>query len=470
MTTSHAESTGPAGLSDASREMSAAGVKEQPWPSAGKSWYAVAIFATALMLDFLDRGVIALLVQPIKHDLHLTDTQMGLLMGPAFIILYLLLGLPIARLADSRSRRAIVGWGIGIWSVMTATCGLVGSFWPFFGTRVGVGVGEACNGPATFSMMTDMFPKEKLARAMATLNFGFVAGSGIATIIGGAIIDYLSHHGDFHVAILGVVHPWQATFFAVGLPGIVISLLYLTISEPPRRGRMLRVEGTARAHKAVPVREVGRFLMAHKSTYFPMFAGLACSNIVAFGVQNWAPTFFVRTYGWTIPHYAFVAGVLMLILFPIGLIPGSMLAERLARNGYLDANLRVTLFTLIGTVPFEILFAIMPTPGLSLACLGASFFVASFSIGAQNAALQIITPNEMRAQITALFLFIFNTFGSGLAPLLIGAVTDYVIGSEAKLGESIALTAAVLGPLAVLITWTALKPYARMVAESAARD
>ena len=201
-----------------------------------------------------------------------------------------------------------------------------------------------------------------------------------------------------------------------------------------------------------------------------MFTGLACSNIVAFGVQNWAPTFFVRTYGWSIPQYTYAAGPLMLILFPIGLIPGSMIAERLARNGHLDANLRVTLFTLIGTIPFEIIFALMPTPQLSLACLGASFFVASFSIGAQNAALQIITPNEMRAQITALFLFIFNTFGSGLAPLLIGVVTDRVIGSEAKLGESIALTAAVLGPLAVLITWTALKPYARMVAQAAARD
>ena len=227
----------------------------QPWPSPGKSWYAVGIFALALMLDFLDRGVIALLVQPIKHDLHLSDTQMGLLMGPAFIILYLTLGLPIARLADSRSRRAIVGWGIGIWSLMTAACGLVGSFWPFFGTRVGVGVGEACNGPATFSMMADMFPKEKLARAIATLNFGSVAGSGIATLIGGAIIDYVSHHGDFHIAVVGVVHPWQATFFAVGLPGIVISLLYLTISEPPRRGRMRSAgDAAARADKTVSVR------------------------------------------------------------------------------------------------------------------------------------------------------------------------------------------------------------------------
>ncbi|MGH8148772.1 MAG: MFS transporter, partial [Steroidobacteraceae bacterium] len=301
------------------------------------------------------------------------------------------------------------------------------------------------------------------------LNFGFVAGTGVATIVGGAIILFVSEHGDFHLPLLGTVHPWQATFFAVGLPGLIVAFLLTTVIEPPRRGRMMVSSAAGHAKKAIPLREVGRFFAAHKTTYVPMFLGLACSNIVAFGVQNWAPTFFVRSYGWTIPHYAFVTGVLMLILFPIGLIPGSMVAEWLARKGYEDANLRLTLFTLIATIPFDILFALMPTPQLSLACLGLSFLTASFSIGAQNAALQIITPNEMRAQITALFLFIFNTFGSGLAPLIVGAVTDHVIGSEAKLGESIALTAVVFGPLAILITWTGLKPYGRSVAEARVR-
>ncbi|MGB6449998.1 MAG: MFS transporter [Steroidobacteraceae bacterium] len=464
-------STLAAGATRAPAGEAAESAAEQPWPSPAKSWYAVGIFAVALMLDFLDRGVIALLVQPIKHDLNLSDTQMGLLMGTAFIIFYLLLGLPIARLADSRSRRAIIGWGIAIWSVATAACGLARSFWPFFGTRIGVGVGEACNGPATFSMMADMFPKEKLARAIATLNFGFVIGNGIATIIGGAVILFVSGHGDFHFPALGTVHPWQVTFFAVGLPGLIVAALLSTVIEPPRRGRMRAASpAQARSKKAIPVREVVRFLAANKTTYGPMFLGLACSNIVAFGIQAWAPTFFVRTYGWTIPHYAFVVGVLMLVLFPIALIPGSMVAEWLTRKGYDDANLRLTLFTLVADVPFYIAFALMPTPALSLACLGMTFLIASFSIGAQNAALQIITPNEMRAQITALFLFIFNTFGTGIAPLVVGLVTNHVIGSEARVGESIALTAAVFGPLAVLITWSGLKPYGRSVARARAWD
>jgi MFS family permease len=440
-----------------------------PWPRPAQAWYAVGIFAVALMFNFLDRGVIALLVQPIKRDLQLSDTAVGALMGPAFIFFYLLLGLPIARLVDSKSRRVIIGVGIALWSLMTAACGFAQSFWSFFACRIGVGVGEACNGPATFSMMADMFPRERLARAAAVLNFGFVAGSGIATIIGGAVIEFVSKVPAVSVPLLGPVHPWQLTFIAVGLPGLIVAALLTTVIEPARRGRMTAASATPTAPgKAIPLGEVMRFLWQNKTTYAPMFLGLACQSIVSFGIQNWAATFFVRTYGWTIPQFAFTAGVLMLVLWPLALIPGSLLAERLQKRGYDDANLRVTLIALGAYVPLAVLFALMPTATLSISLLGATFLVTSLSIGPQNAALQIVTPNEMRGQVTALFLFIFNVFGTGLAPLVIGLVTNYIIGAESLVRYSIALTAAVMGPLAFIILWSGLKPYARSVARARA--
>jgi MFS family permease len=307
---------------------------ERPWPTPGQAWYAVAIFAIALMFNFLDRGVIALLVEPIKRDLHLSDTAVGFLMGPAFVIFYLFLGLPIARLADSRSRRAIIGVGLALWSAMTALCGLAQSFGTLFALRIGVGVGEACSGPATYSMMADMFPKERLARAIATMNFGFVAGTGLATILAGWVILFVSGADSFHLPLIGSVRPWQATFIAVGLPGVVVAALFTTVIEPARRGRMTASTGATLAlGRAIPVRDLLSFLAVNKTTYLPMFLGLACQSVVAFGIQNWAPTFFVRTYGWTIPHYAFTAGILMLLLFPVGLIPGSLLAEWLTRKG-----------------------------------------------------------------------------------------------------------------------------------------
>ena len=191
-------------------------------------------------------------------------------------------------------------------------------------------------------------------------------------------------------------------------------------------------------------------------------------SIVSFGIQNWAPTFFVRTFGWTIPQFALRAGLLMLVLWPLALIPGACSPEWLQRRGHDDANLRVTLIALSIFVPLAILFALMPTATLAISVLGATFLVTSLSIGPQNAALQIVTPNQMRGQVTALFLFIFNVFGTGLAPLVIGLVTNYIIGSEALVRYSIALTAAVMGPLALIILWLGLKPYARSVARARA--
>jgi MFS family permease len=442
---------------------------ELAWPRPAQAWWAVSVFAIGLMFNFLDRGVIALLVQPIKHDLHLSDTRIGLLMGPAFILFYVFLGLPIARLVDSRSRRAIIGVGVVIWSLTTALCGVARGFWTFFSCRIGVGVGEACNGPATYSLMADLFPKERLARAISVMQFGFVAGSGLSTILAGAIIAFVSHVDVVHVPLLGALHPWQVTFLCVGLPGLIVAVLYTTIIEPVRRGRMTAVSGAQLpARKAIPLREVGSFINQNRTTYAPMFLSLALQSIVTFGILNWSATFFVRTYGWSIPEFAYANGLTLLVLMPIGLIPGSMLAERWTRQGRDDAHLRVTLLSSLLYAPTAILFAMMPSAPLALAVLGLGYLVSSLQFGPINAAIQTVTPNEMRGQITALYLFIFNTFGSGLAPLVIGLVTDRIIGSEAKIGHAIVLTAAVLEPIVLLIMWAGLKPYARSIARARA--
>jgi MFS family permease len=459
-----ASATAPAGAGQA-----AAKPTELAWPRPAQAWYAVGVFALALMFNFLDRGVIGLLVQPIKHDLHLSDTRIGLLMGPAFIIFYVFLGLPIARLVDSRSRRAIIGVGVVLWSLTTALCGLARGFWTFFSCRIGVGVGEACNGPATYSLMADLFPKERLARAISVMQFGFVAGNGISTILAGALIAFVSHVDVVHVPLLGALRPWQLTFLCVGLPGLLIALLYTTIIEPPRRGRMTAATGAELpGRKAIPVRDVVRFINQNRTTYAPMFLSLALQSIVTFGILNWSATFFVRTYGWDVTRFAYVNGVLLLVLMSSGLIPGSMLAEHWTRQGRDDAHMRVTLLSSLAYAPTAILFALMPSAPAAFALLGLGYLVSSLQFGPINAAIQIVTPNEMRGQVTALYLFVFNTFGTGLAPLVIGLVTDHIIGSEAKLNESIVLTAAVFEPLVLLIMWAGLKPYARSVARARA--
>ena len=435
---------------------------EQPWPKPRQAWYAVGVFALVLMLNFLDRGIVGLLVQPLKTDMGLSDSEVAMIMGLAFAVFYAIVGLPIARLADSRSRRTIIGVGLATWSFMTALCGLAQNFVQLFFCRMGVGVGEACNGPATFSMLADLFPPEKLSRAAAVLNFGFTTGQGLSLILGGAVIQALSTTPQVTLPLVGTIHSWQLTFMIVGIPGLLVALLLRTVVEPARRGRMSgAIAAGSGPVKNLPLADVLRFVVANGRTYGPMFLGLALQTMLAFGVGGWTPTFFVRTYQWTVPEAALAQGLIFLLVWPIGLIPGSLFAEWLTKKGYADANLRWTIIVQAIFVPLAAITPLMPTAGWALTLMALQGFVASFSIGPQNAALQVVTPGEMRGQITAFFLFMFNIIGFGLGPNIVAAFTDHVFHSDAMLRYSLAWTAAILGPLAVVTLWSGLKSYGR---------
>ena len=442
---------------------------EQPWPNPRQAWYAVGVFALVLMLNFLDRGIVGLLVQPLKTDMGLSDSQVAMIMGLAFAVFYAIVGLPIARLADSRSRRTIIGVGLATWSFMTALCGLAQNFVQLFVCRMGVGVGEACNGPATFSMLADFFPSDKLGRAAAVLNFGFTTGQGLSLILGGAVIHALSSTPQMTLPLLGTIHSWQLTFMVVGIPGLLVALLLRTVVEPPRRGRM---SGTIAAGSGpvrnLPLADVLRFVIANRRSYGPMFLGLALQTMLAFGVGGWTPTFFVRTYQWTVPEAALAQGLIFLLVWPIGLIPGSLVAEWLTKKGYADANLRWTIIVQAIFVPLAAITPLMPTAGWALTLMALQGFVASFSIGPQNAALQVITPGEMRGQITAFFLFMFNIIGFGLGPSIVALFTDKVFHDESMLRYSLATTVAILGPLAVITLWSGLKAYGKSALQARA--
>ena len=411
---------------------------------------------------YVDRQFLVVLLEPIKRDLHLSDLQISLIMGFAFACFYVVFGLPIARLADSRSRRAIVGTGIAIFSVMTALCGVAQNFWQLFLCRVGVGVGEACNGPATFSMLADLFPPNQLPRAIGVLNFGFFLGLGASLLIGGSVVHLVSSLPPLTLPIVGTLHSWQYTFLIVGIPGLIVAALFATIIEPIRRGRIAGATGT------VPVLDVVRFIVQNRATYGPMFLGLALQTILAFGVQGWTPSFFIRTYGWTISQIGWTQGLIILLVWPLGLIPGGMAAERLARRGFDDANLRITIAALLAYTPFAIAFPLMPTAVGSNIMLALGGLCVSFGIGPQNAALQTVTPGEMRGQVTALFLFVFNIIGFGLGATIVALFTQYVFGSDSMLRYALSTTVAILAPAAALTLGFGLKAYGRSVARARA--
>ena len=395
-----------------------------------------------------------MLVVPIKRDLGLTDTEISLLMGFAFVMFYVILGLPIARLVDRSSRRRIIGIGVALWSGATALCGLAHTFVQLFFARIGVGVGEACTGPATYSMLADLFPREQLPRAVSFLNFGFIAGIGLSAIMGGAVI--------------GVLKTWQLTFLVVGLPGLLVALLMRTVVEPVRRDLTAAGVGGA-GGRSIPIRDVVHYLWTNRAVYGPMYGALALQSIPSQGAISWGPTFFIRVHHWTPRHVGLAFGITTLAVAPIALMAGGFLAERLAKRGYHDANLRVQLLAICLWIPFAVAMPLMPTPTLALIVFGINLFFAMMAPGPQNAALQSVTPNRMRGQATALFLFVFNIIGFGCGPTVIALITDHVFHDDSRVGSALALATAILGPLSAWAVLRGLKPYGRLIAATAGK-
>lgn len=424
----------------------------QDYPPASEAWYCVAILALAVMINFLDRGILTLLVEPIKQDLQLTDTQMSLVMGFAFTFFYAVLGLPVARLVDRRSRKHIMAVGIAIWSLMTAFCGLAGNFWQLFMARVGVGVGETTSGPSAYSLLSDYFPPEKLPRAIAGMNIGFVAGSGLAMIIGGAVIGIVGTSSGYDLPFGVHLRGWQVVLVTVGLPGLIVSALMLTVKEPKRRGVVQT--------KSSPIIEVFAFIGHHWKVYAPLFIGLALRSVQMFGLAMWGPAFYGRTYGWGPEQIGYVSGVSLLIAMPIGLFLGSWLAERWWKKKIYDANIRVTVVSTLVAVPLAIAQPLMPSPWFAagIAMLAAIF--SGMAAPVENAALQSVTPNHLRGQVTFLFLFIMNVIGMGFGPYVIAAFTDNIF-SEETIRYSIFLAALLMGPPAIVVFWLGMRPYGR---------
>ncbi|MAW81882.1 MAG: hypothetical protein CMI63_16730 [Parvularcula sp.] len=441
-------------------------LKRDDWPSPGRAYWGLTVLTIALMVATLDRSIISLLVEPIKADLNLSDTQFSLLTGFAFVFFYAFLGLPIARLADVKSRRVIIGVGIAFWSFATMLCGLAQNFWHLFWARVGVGAGESSFAPATYSIITDSFPPEKLPRAFAINSLGFIAGAGISNLAGGAIITAATAVGVINLPFLGELKPWQLVFILVGLPGFIVAAMMATVEEPKRKGQLKQSGGKA---KAIPIREIFGYLKQERRTYAPMFMSLAVKVLLSYGAVLWLPALFIRTHDWTAAKIAFVLGMLSLITAPLGLWLGSTISERWAKAGRNDAYMRLVLYASIGLMPFAIAYPLVDNAWLAIVLYGFNTFIASIGIAPGNAALQVVTPAEMRGQVRALYQFVFNVVGYAAGPLVIALFTDYLFGAEDQLRYSMALLACILAPTACLVTWIGVKPYGESYARAMAR-
>ena len=428
------------------------------------AWYVVILCMIAYIFSFVDRQILALLIEPIREDLQISDTQFSLLNGLAFSLFYATMGIPIARLADSRSRPAIIAAGVFLWSLATAATGLGKSFWHIFVARMGVGVGEAALSPAAYSMITDLFPKEKLGRALAVYSIGSFIGGGLAFLIGGAVISALSEMKNISMPLMGELKPWQMTFIIVGLPGILLALIFsITVKDPTRSTQALA--GQAPESERASFAETLKFIKHNGRFFFALYGGFTLTAVALFGLLSWLPAFLGRVYLLTPGEIGLILGPIMLVANVGGVLCSGWLTDRLEKNGRADASMRAGMIGAFGLVIPVALFSIMPSQNLAVIFIAISLFFASFPLATSATAMQLASPPHMRAQVSAIFLFLNSIIGLAIGSFIVALITDYVFQSDATVGWSVSIVCSISTLAAGILIARGLQPFRDLLAK-----
>lgn len=417
------------------------------------AWYVVLVLSIAAIVSYVDRQVINLLVEPIKADLGVSDTQISLIQGFSFAMFYAVLSVPIARLADAGNRVHVIIGGVICWSVATFSCGLAVGFWTLFAARVFVGAGEATLAPAGYSLLGDYFSKEKLPLAISVFTGSGFLGSGVALIIGAFVIDIVAGWGTVVLPLVGELRSWQLIFMLVALPSVLVVLLLVLVREPERKG--VGVDSP----QQVELRELFGHLKENRRIYAAIFFGFTLFASANFGIGAWVPTFFIRTYGWTASEIGAPFGAMAAVLGTAGVLSGGWLSSWLIQRGVATANFVVPLGAAVACVPFMAAFPLVGNAQYSLLLLGPVLFFGAMPFGTGTATLPQVAPNRMRAQVVAIYLLVANLLGFTTGPTLIAVMTDHYWVDPLLIRYSIASVAPVLVAVGVIIVASGLNAY-----------
>lgn len=397
-------------------------------PSNRYSAYVLGILLLAYILNFVDRQVLALVAEDVKADMGLSDSQLGWLLGPAFVLFYTIAGIPLARLADMTSRKQVVAVGLALWSAMTAACGAAGSFTSLLLARFGVGVGEAAGTPPSHSLISDYFPPERRATALGVYGWGIFVGTGFGFALGGILLEAFS---------------WRTAFYVAGIAGLPVALLLsLTVQEPPPGASDGHVED-----QSPPAAEVMRTLFARAS--FPMLmVAASCQAFLGYTVLSWGATYLRRVFEMSGREAGVQFGIAAALAGAVGVSAGGLLADRLAKR---DARWYAWLGAVssLGAFPFALGFAWAPTSVLAIAAFVPFYALNNVYVSSLWTLVQNLVSPRMRATAAATQLGILNIVGLGVGPLVAGYVSEVLEPSFGVDGLRVAMTiAAAIGAAA----------------------
>jgi MFS family permease len=407
-------------------------------PSRARARFVLAVLFVVYVFNFIDRQILSILIGPIQTELGVSDTMMGLLSGFTFAIFYTLAGIPIARLSDRGSRRGVIAVSLALWSLMTAATGLAQSFWQLALARIGVGVGEAGGSPPSHSLLSDYFPPQARATALALYANGIYVGAGLAYLLGGWVVTRFD---------------WRTAYFAIGLAGLPLALLVrATVRELPR-GLWEARAGAPPAPPAPPgFRAAVRELFARPSFGW-LVAAACCQSIAGYGILNWGAEFLARVHGLSRLEIGAWMGPTILFGGCAGVTFGGWLADRL---GARDPRwfLRLPAVVAVAGLPFAVLFLLLPGPKAALFAFGPYYAISNMYVGPLWSTAQNLARPDLRATASALLLFILNLVGLGLGPFAVGAINDLLAPAYGAGAIRWSLLGVVLtGGIASLLYW-----------------
>ena len=417
-------------------------------------WYVAFVLLIGFTFSFIDRQVLNLLVVPIQNDLNITDTQISALQGLAFVLTYVGLCIPIGRLIDKSHRVTVMIIGLLIWSIATIACGFSKNYVSMFIARMGIGAGESTVHPGSISILGDYFDSNKIASPMSIYLLGPYLGAGIAMIFGAQVLDWTSQMDNVIIfPLIGEIAPWQLTFIAVGLPGILIAGLFLTIREPQRKIQ------ESESIEVPSFSKIIQYIKNNWEVYGAIIIGNSCLIILLYGLQSWVPTMLLRVYEWDLVQSGRVYGSIAMLAGSAGVLSGPFVLRYMSKINVNAPHFKLAIIGITMATFSLVLLPFQPNVNIALVFVTMASFFVTLPLAGTSSAMVIVSPNRIRGVITGIYVVVTSVFGLVLGPFLVASSTDFIFQDTNAVAKSLALVSVLVGPVGIFFMFKGINSF-----------